>query len=332
MSESATNPRLPATSSSIRFSTDQFNERERIVAWREFIGRMFCKVNIEPHSRERFFSTATMRMLPGLGVVSGDCSALSYVQTPALIENDDVILTVASRPWQLTLDGRETAFAAGEATITSAASLGIYALPSGGRHGGVRVPFALLKLLVPNIEDTFGRRLPASHPGLQLLTGYLGVIKDVADVDSPEFGHRVVAHVHDLLALTIGASRGAAEVAHSRGVPAARLRAIKQDIDRLLHEPELSVAMIAAHHRCTPRSVQRLFEADGTTFSDYVLTQRLARVRQLLGDPSRADEKIYAIAFDAGFRDTSYFHRVFRRHFGDSPAAVREDVRAEGRP
>jgi AraC-like DNA-binding protein len=315
----------------VRFSTDQFAERERIAAWREFIGRMFCKVDIEPHSRDRFASTATMRMLPGLGLVSGDCTALSYVQSPVLMENDDVILTMASRPWQLTLSGRETAFAAGEAVITSAASLGTYSLPSGGPHWGVRVPLALLSPLVTDLEGAFGRRIPAGHPGMQLLTGYLGVIRDVADAELPELQHRAVTHIHDLLALAIGATRDAAETARGHGVPAARLRAVKEDIARLLHHPDLSVAMIAARHRCTPRSVQRLFETEGTTFSEYVLAQRLARVRHMLTDPRRAEEKIYSIAFDAGFSDASYFHRRFRRHYGESPAAVREDMRASDR-
>jgi AraC-like DNA-binding protein len=334
LAESATTPSSSShrpSPTSIRFSTDQFAERERIAAWREFIGRMFCKVNIEPHSRERFSSTATMRVLPGLGLVSGDCSALSYVQSRTLMENDDVILTMASRPWRLTLSGRDTAFAAGEAVITSAASLGTYTLPTGGPHWGVRVPVALLSPLVTDLEGTFGRRIPAGHPAMQLLIGYLGVIKEVADTGPPELRQRVAAHVHDLLALAVGATRDAAEMARGGGVPAARLRAVKQDIARLLHQPDLSVATIAARHRCAPRSVQRLFEAEGTTFSEYVLAQRLARVREMLTDPCRGDEKIYAIAFDAGFNDPSYFHRSFRQHYGESPAALREEMRAESR-
>jgi AraC-like DNA-binding protein len=319
----------PDSPASIRFSTDQFREHEKISAWREFIGRMFCKVNIEPHSRDRFASSAEMRMLPGLGLVSGNCAALSYVQSPALIENDDVILTIAARPWQLTLAGRDTAFAAGEAVVTSAASLGTYSLPSGGPHWGVRVPLALLSPLVTDLEDAFGRRIPAGHPGMQLLTGYLGVIKEVAGLDQSDLGQRTVAHIHDLLALTIGATRDAEEIARGRGLQAARLRAIKQDIARLLHQPDLSVAAIAARHRCAPRSVQRLFEAEGTTFSEYVLTERLARARRMLADPHRADDKVYVIALDAGFSDPSYFHRSFRQHYGESPTAVREDMRAQ---
>ena len=73
------------------------------------------------------------------------------------------------------------------------------------------------------------------------------------------------------------------------------------------------MAAIAARHRIMPRCVQRLFENEGTTFTDYVLAQRLARAHRLLSDPRRAVQKISTVAFDAGFGDLSYFNRTFRR-------------------
>ena len=42
-----------------------------------------------------------------------------------------------------------------------------------------------------------------------------------------------------------------------------------------------------------------------------------------LTDPRRASEKISTIAFDAGFGDVSYFNRVFRQRYGDTPSGVR---------
>jgi AraC-like DNA-binding protein len=91
----------------------------------------------------------------------------------------------------------------------------------------------------------------------------------------------------------------------------------------------LSVAEIAVRHRCTPRYVQLLFEQEGTTFSDYVLTQRLARAYRRLTDPRRAGEKISAIAYDVGFADLSYFNRTFRRRYGARPSEVRAENRRD---
>ena len=80
---------------------------------------------------------------------------------------------------------------------------------------------------------------------------------------------------------------------------------------------------VAARHRLAPRFVQRLFEAEGTTFTEYVLAERLARARRVLTDPRFAGRKISTIAFDAGFGDLSYFNRAFRRHYGATPSELR---------
>ena len=67
----------------------------------------------------------------------------------------------------------------------------------------------------------------------------------------------------------------------------------------------------------------RRTEHEGTSFTDYVLAQRLACAHRLLTDPRHATEKISAIALDAGFGDLSYFNRMFRRRYGETPSGVR---------
>jgi AraC-like DNA-binding protein len=129
------------------------------------------------------------------------------------------------------------------------------------------------------------------------------------------------------MALTIGAAQDAAQTAQGRGLRAARLRAIKQDIARNLDQSDLSVATLAKRHGCTPRFVQRLFEAEGTTFTEYVLAQRLARAHRLLIDPRREHDKISVVAYDSGFGDVSYFNRMFRRHYGAAPSDIRAQAR-----
>jgi len=77
----------------------------------------------------------------------------------------------------------------------------------------------------------------------------------------------------------------------------------------------------------TPRYLQRLFESEGTTFSEYVTGQRLAQAYRMLSDPRFLDRTITRIAFDVGFGNLSYFNRLFRRRYGATPS----DVRANGR-
>jgi AraC-like DNA-binding protein len=69
-----------------------------------------------------------------------------------------------------------------------------------------------------------------------------------------------------------------------------------------------------------------LFERSDTTFSDFVLEQRLLLAQRLLRNPLHTGRKISEIALMAGFQNVSYFHRAFRRRFGMTPA----DTRAGG--
>src|SRR5262249_42767897 len=162
---------------------------------------------------------------------------------------------------------------------------------------------------------------------LHLLTGYVGLLCKDHPISSAELERAFVTHVHDLLALTLGASRDTAEAARSRGLRAARLNALKTDIIDHLGDHPLTVGALARRHRVTPRYVQMLFEPEGRTFSEFVLEQRLALAHRRLSDPRFAGLTISAIAFDAGFANLSHFNRTFRRRYDASPSDVREAAR-----
>jgi AraC-like DNA-binding protein len=140
---------------------------------------------------------------------------------------------------------------------------------------------------------------------------------------SPELRHLVVCHVQDLIMLAVDAASAVRAGAARRGLKAARLRAIKSYIAARLTSPVLSVGAVAAAHGLTERYVQRLFEAEGATFSSFVSRQRLARAHRLLRDPRAAGHAVGAIAYDCGFGDVAHFNRIFRRLYGQSPSEVR---------
>src|SRR5439155_12305429 len=116
----------------------------------------------------------------------------------------------------------------------------------------------------------------------------------------PGIGRLTVAHVYDLVALAIGATRDAAELASSRGLRAARLRAAKADIAANLGSRDLSVTTVAKRQGITPRYLHMLFEAEGTSFSQFVLKQRLALVHNMLADWRFDHLTITAVAYAAG--------------------------------
>jgi AraC-like DNA-binding protein len=134
----------------------------------------------------------------------------------------------------------------------------------------------------------------------------------------------VVAHLCDLIAVTLGATHDAAAVAEGRGVRAARLRAIKHDIEVHLTSDELSLDAVAKRHRISDSYIRKLFESEGTSFSQFVLGRRLVRAHRMLSDRRWSDRRIAWIAFDSGFGDLSYFNRAFKRFYGLTPSESRD--------
>ena len=132
-----------------------------------------------------------------------------------------------------------------------------------------------------------------------------------------------VSHVHDLAAVVLGATADRAELARNRGVRAARLEAIKADIIAHVDDGNLSAAAVAARHAMTLRYLQKLFDAAGTTYSQFVSDQRLTYAYRTLTDSLHARRTISEIAYASGFNDLSHFNRAFRRRYGSTPSKVR---------
>jgi AraC-like DNA-binding protein len=163
----------------------------------------------------------------------------------------------------------------------------------------------------------------------QLLTSYAQVVEHLS-VAAPELRHLVVGHMYDLIALVRNETQDAAETGNGLSAREARLHAIKTDILASLSQHGLTLTEIALRHGVSPRSVQKLFESEGLTFSQFLLDQRLTRAHRMVSDPRFAGRTISTIAYDAGFSDLSHFNRTFRRRFGKSPSKARAAALCNG--
>ncbi len=125
-----------------------------------------------------------------------------------------------------------------------------------------------------------GGHPPTDVAPMRLLTSYLKMLDAENTIETPEAAHLAALHVHDLAALALGASRDAMAVAGGRGARAARLETVKQYILAHLAEPDLSVATVAARHALSPRYIHKLFELEGTTYSEFVVARRLGQAHR----------------------------------------------------
>jgi AraC-like DNA-binding protein len=315
-----------------RFSTDALPDRERGAALHALYGRNTI-VACEALPDAPVYANFTQWRLPGLVLCTAAAEGVRLERTHRHLADGVVDLWFCVR-----LSGgrrvyfgrgRELILPPGDGVLISCAEPSAR-IPLGrerSRGFSLRLSRAALAPLVTNIDDAVLRLIPRGTGALKLLANYVGMLGDDEALATPELRRLVVTQLYDLVALAIGATRDAAAIAEGRGVRAARLRAIKADIAEHLAQDDLTVAAVASRQRISESYVRKLFESEGSSFSECVLGERLMRAHGMLTDPRFGGRSITSVAFDAGFGDVSYFNRSFRRRFGATPS----DIRAEAK-
>jgi AraC-like DNA-binding protein len=92
---------------------------------------------------------------------------------------------------------------------------------------------------------------------------------------------------------------------------------------RRLQDPQLRLTDIAAASFLSRRQVQRVFEAEGSSFGAWVRLRRLEAVRRDLKHPGNVGERLGVIAARWGFPDQAHFSRAFREQYGETPTRYR---------
>jgi AraC-like DNA-binding protein len=313
----------------VEFSTDRLPERDRIAICREHYGHVMLRVDLEPAKDVSFHARLTSLALPGLQLVEASLSPAKVSRRGQYLAHggDDAMLVINRAGSAIVSSGgREQRLQENEAILLTDSEPTSFHRTSMGQSIQVRVPRAALASTV-NADDAIMRLIPQDRGALRLLSSYSHWLFNTGAAMDSQLLNLSVNHMHDLLALTIGPAADFEETARTRGLRAARLKMAKAFIIKHSHRRDLSVGNVAAHLGVTPRYVQRMFEADGTTFSEFLVGQRLARAHRLLCGPNSIPAAISAIAYDAGFGDLSYFNRRFRRLYGVTP----RDVRGDGR-
>ena len=266
-----------------------------------------------------------IRKLPELGLLSGTVRGVRHVHAhrDSGDGNDDFsfhlnvsgLSTVVSRRGETTLRD-------GDAMLLSYSAGRTINRPALVDHRVIRLPRASLRPLVHDIDDAVLRPIPRGTGMLNLLRGYADALFDDPVLSTPDVRQLLVSQLCDLVAVTIGATRDAAAVAEGRGIRAARLRAIKTDIETNL-ALDISAASVARRQHVSDSYIRKLFKGEQTSCSEFVLRRRLLRVHRLLMDPRRFNQSIASLAFEVGFGDLSYFNRAFKRFYGATPSEIR---------
>jgi len=312
----------------VRFSTDDLPEKDRATIWREQVAPSVFKVEVSPVPPDTAVKVdVVVRWLPRLQVSSGFYAPGRAIRTPRLIAedaNDDLILRINTSGDATFSAGRRELSLSSGAILTDAAEVSVLDRPIFGGSAAIRIPRSALTSLVVDVDDKIMRPISRETSAFKLLVSYVSaLLSDDTPPPSAELPDLVASHVTDLVAVTLGATRDAAYEANGRGISASRLHAAKTYIARNCARQNLSAADVAAHLGVTTRHLQRLFEAAGTTFSNFVMDQRLTRAYRMLCDPQFRFWEIGKIGHHVGFTDPSHFGRCFRKVYGSTPRDIR---------
>ncbi|MCC5884903.1 MAG: helix-turn-helix domain-containing protein [Gammaproteobacteria bacterium] len=307
------------------FAFENRSFSEVVAACRDHLARV-AMLDVVPLAQGRLASVGLdLRALPSVTVGRLWCSPARASRTAAHVVdgNDNIVLVmpvdtemVISRSGQPDLRCRP-----GQAYVWPCEEPTDFSFSEQCTTVNVSLPRAALAASHPRLLGRMTEVLDmVDAREVWLLRDYATVLIDGAEL-SAEAEHLAVSHLVDLAGL-LEPSRSLVDVERSPGVHAARLRAIQNDALANLARPP-SAEEMASRHGISSRQLRVLFAEVGSSYTTFILTQRLARAERMLTDPRLAGKSVASIAYACGFNDLSWFNRTFRRHYGRTPSEVR---------
>lgn len=304
---------------------------KRLDLIQEKIFRANIGLKVEPIRDATFSLKTRICVMPTASFVLNSISGCRLDRSGRFLneKDDDDFLLIHTMQGQLHLNcgNRERFAPAGGHFLLSMAEKTTIANVHSAVRQTVKLKRRMLEALIGPVDDHILRPMDDSHPAFRLMWSYVDALTAPAVTRDPYVDRVACGHIYDLAALALGGPRPAAHMADNAGVRAARLVRIKSDICENLHDPTISLAWVANRHGISVSYVKRLFECSQTSFTEFVLSERLKRAHTLLSLPSRVRQSITDVAFASGFGDLSYFNRTFRRRFDATPSDVRRGER-----
>jgi AraC-like DNA-binding protein len=175
-----------------------------------------------------------------------------------------------------------------------------------------------------DLDAGIGRVLPTGAGSASLVAHLLDGLAAQLDHYRPAAPGRLAQHVIGFIAMMC-ADAGPSEpvvTRHRALLPAARAW-----IETHLDDPELRPELVAAEQGVSARTLHRLFELDGTTFSAWVRDRRLEHCRVEIEERAFDGTPVCEIGARWGLGDAAHFSRVFKARYGLPPKAYRDAAR-----
>jgi AraC-like DNA-binding protein len=305
----------------------QYTGLPRGPAFEQWRDRAFgrCGLDVGPSQGDTIESRLQISLVGNIVLAIPDGASAKFLRTrEALSDGCDDLVLIAAHSGRVNVqqNGHVIELEPSQMVLADMTTTGAVGHTDHDSFRTIRIPRKALLEVNPRAEERLSQVL-ADGAVAETIARYHALAADCAPrLDA--LGQRLTAqHLIDLVALMLGTDAEHAALARGRGQAAVRLDLMRADVMTNLGRNELSLSDIASRCGLSPRQAQRLFEQAGTTFTEFVLEQRLLQARKLLQDPRSRARKISDIAHSAGFSDLSYFNRAFRKRFSATPSDLR---------
>jgi AraC-like DNA-binding protein len=293
--------------------------------WRE---RAFgsCGLDIGPSHGDSVDCRLQISVVDNIALAIPEGASAQYSRTQShLADGSDDLVLIAAHAGLVRVgqNGHTVELAPAQLVLVDMGITGTVGHTDEDRFTTIRMPRRALLDINPRAEEKLSQVLCDGAVAETIFRYHALAAHHAPHLDA--IGQRLTAqHMVDLVGLLLGTDAEHASLARGRGQAAARLDLMRADVMAALGRNDLCLSEIATRSGLSPRQAQRMFEQAGTTFTEFVLEQRLLQARKLLGDPRARTRKISDIAHSSGFSDLSYFNRAFRKRFGATPSELRE--------
>ncbi|MFE5708209.1 MULTISPECIES: helix-turn-helix domain-containing protein [Rhodococcus] len=317
------------------YSFNDIPAQEKFGAWRETVSNAFVPLDAESHAPGVFDGHLLTEAIGALQVSEVTGGAVEVRRSPETIRRSDpgyLKLGMQLRGYcVLTQDDREAALTPGDFSIYDTRRPYQVAFERDFAQLVVMFPSELIHLRPDALRDMTARRVSGRRGVGGLVSKFLvGIAEQLRGVEELAANQQLSNGVLNLLAAAFSEQLGCESNVPPETHRAALVLQIKSFIDARLYDPELSSALIARAHNISSRYLQKMFEGEGTTVTEWIRRRRLEHCRRDLVDPRNGTTPIATIAAQWGLLDSSYFSKLFKTSYGISPREYRAQALASG--
>ncbi|GAB4066778.1 AraC family transcriptional regulator [Ancylobacter sonchi] len=211
--------------------------------------------------------------------------------------------------------GRQADLARGRFAFVSSLDAYDYDQPKRATFHSLRFSGPAVRERTPHVDDWTAHDF-GDHVMVRLFLDFANSFCSHGITIDPAIGHRITAHLLDLLALVIS---GADQHCDETAVRLAHRQRALQVIEIRFRDPDFSASDIGIALKLSERYLQKIFAEHGETPSGAIRSRRLTEARRLLQTRNLSRASISAIAYAVGFSEPAYFSRAFRAAVGTSP-------------